>query len=106
MAARLTSDFRVRALMAQAHSADAFAALLFRGDAERGAILLKVRRSGALCLLRESATGPDGEQIWQPLPDRAEAEADALIAKRRRFDRDLWVVEIDDPASRFDIDQI
>ena len=47
------------------------------------------------------AYGPDGARVWSPLVEAAEeAEAEAALARQRRFDPDLWIVEIEDPKGR------
>ena len=33
-----------------------------------------------------------------------EAEADAVVTKRRQYDTDLWVVEIEDSEGTFDVE--
>ena len=49
----------------------------------------------------------DGKRIWRclgPETGEAEVEADARIAKKRRFDSDLWVIEIEDMHASYSCD--
>lgn len=87
----------VSALVRRVNAAGGFAAVVHKGDAQAGAIMVECVDRGARHLLLERATGLDGSDGWRivdvPLDDEpAYAER---IDKRRRFDADLWVVELD-----------
>jgi len=76
--------------------------VVHKGDARAGSVLLKVlnRRVGRVRLYAE-ATRADGETVWmRPASSELEVEIDAYIARARRIDPDLWVVELDDPQGR------
>lgn len=51
-----------------------------------------------------SARSLEGARVFEDLRlrgvDEAEADIDAYIERARSRDRDLWVVEIDDPSGR------
>lgn len=102
MQPRLTSKVRVAALIRQAQTVGAFATVVYKGEMERGTILVKHLTGQGLGILYEAATDLDGEFEWRPYnaDPIAEAEMDAEAEKRHRFDRDLWLVDIDDPHSR------
>jgi hypothetical protein len=46
-----------------------------------------------------------GARAWVVLAEGDEAEVDASIAKQRSFDRDLWVIEVEDRAGRHLLDE-
>ncbi len=46
-----------------------------------------------------------GERAWVVLAEGAEAEVDAALARQRRNDPDLWVIEIEDRAGRTLLDE-
>jgi hypothetical protein len=70
-----------------------------RGDADAGAVLLKVNRFAKGCVVFVQATTMEGESGWMrgtgPVPV-AEPEADAYIERQVGRDSDIWVVEIED----------
>jgi hypothetical protein len=43
--------------------------------------------------------------VWTPLVAGPEAVVDAALARQRRFDPDLWVVEVEDRAGRSLLDE-
>ena len=100
---RLTSDFFVSALVRRVFSSGGFAAVEKRGADAAGAIFIRQRlRDG-----RENLYGPAPQSFSDDEENRAErrfelrlALADAqetasLIEKERRFDSDLWLVELE-----------
>lgn len=88
----------VSALIRRVQAEGGFATVLHRGDHQAGAIIVECAERGARTLLLERATGLDGRDGWRsmamadPGDDAAQAER---LAKRRRSDPDLWVIELD-----------
>jgi len=98
---RLPTHLEVDALRRRAEAAGAFVMVLARGDADRGDVLLKlVAEAGVRLLARE--IGIDGRRVYRELlPEGACAvDAERLIIRRREFDPDLWVIEIEDREGR------
>ena len=99
---RLSTDLWVSALIRRAEQGGAFPAVIRRGDARAGAVLVKVlnRRAGRVDLYAEALHG-EGERVWmRPVAPDDEAALDAYAERRLRYDPDLWIVEIDDPKGR------
>jgi hypothetical protein len=90
----------VSALLRRADLAGAFPAVLYRGDEERGDVLLKVITERGRARLYAPAFNPDGPTEFERLKPETEAEVDEFIRRRRSADRDLWVIEIDDREGR------
>ena len=107
MEARLKSGIWIKALIRRCDLAAIPIAVLARGDADAGAILLKFNGGGAGCSVLTQARGEDGEPLWMratgPVPI-AEADADAYIARQRGRDPDVWVVEIENASAEQVID--
>jgi len=72
--------------------------VIARGDAIAGAILLLIAERGTLRHIVERVWRFEGGHGLEPVgPSLAEASsaADDYIARRRRSDPDLWVIELD-----------
>ena len=98
----LQSEFWVQALIRRAEAGGAHAAVLRRGDARAGAVLVKLvnRREGWARLYAEASQG-GGETIWmEPAGSHDEAELDAYAERARSRDPDLWVIEVEDRQGR------
>lgn len=77
--------------------------LLHKGDADAGAVLVKLIDGDRLARLYVPVRDMEGERVWsQPLGSLPleEARADAYIARRREDDPDIWAVEIVDRQGR------
>jgi hypothetical protein len=107
MEARLKSGIWIKALVRRCDLAAIPIAVLSRGDADAGAILLKFNGGAVGCAVLAQARGRDGELVWMratgPEPV-AEADADAYIARQRQRDPDIWVAEIESGSAEVVID--
>lgn len=75
-----------------------------RGDPDAGAVLLRLFRDRDRSLLLKRATELPG---WMVVAGRTVVDgesAEAYIAREISRDRDLWVVEIEDPKGRYEPD--
>lgn len=88
------------ALIARAQSAGAFATVLHKGDAGSGSVLVNVRGGDGQHVLYQGAQNVDGARVWLASQAQSEAAIGQKIAKRRAFDEDLWVIEIEDRKGR------
>lgn len=98
----LSTDIWLGALIRRAEIGGAFAAVTHKGDLGGGAVLVKVlnRRAGTAALYASAVRG-EGERVWmRPVDSAQEADLDAYVERQRRYDPDLWVVEIDDAEGR------
>ena len=106
MEARLTADFWVRAYLARLRLADIPAYLTAKGDATAGAVLVKCATlDGQARAWHRSFDLMTGARAWVVLSDGPEPDVDAAIARQRRFDPDLWVIEIEDRQGRTLLDE-
>src|SRR5262245_45806333 len=104
MAAELKTDFWVSALLRRAEIVGAFAAATRKGDADAGAVLVKVATLDGRARLYAPARDGAGERIWLDLSAGSlgdeERAVDAYARKRAEGDPDLWVIEIEDKQGR------
>lgn len=79
--------------------------MLARGDAQGGAILIVAMENGRHPRILERGIGADGRVAliaWTPQDADDPAQVTEYWQRRRQFDPDLWVVELDIPfAERF-----
>ena len=88
--------------MRRAASCGGFAAILAKGDAERGTLLLIVTERGTQVALLERMLNASGTYQWQKSAPESVSAPSQLLEKRRRNDPDLWLIELDVPdAERF-----
>ncbi len=108
---RLKSELWVKAYIRRCQIEGADALLVRRGDADAGAIYIKVSRLDGTALLFGPA--PAGleeareDRRWQPClgsPPAAEAAADAWLERQKSFDSDIWIVAVEDRAGRHFLD--
>lgn len=102
---RLTSEFWVAAYLTRLRLAD-IPAYVTRGDPTAGAVVVKVATldGQARAFQRRFDLMADA-RVWVMLAEGPEREVDALLARERGRDRDLWVIELEDRQGRTLLDQ-
>lgn len=107
MSDRLKSGFYVRAIIRRAEVAGAQGFVVKKGSEEAGAIFLKIARLDGTCTVLSQAVAGDGVRVWaRPLGEACdEARAAAYFDKQKKFDPDLWIVEIEDREGRAFVDE-
>lgn len=101
MSARLTSALLVSALIRKVESEGGTGMVLTKGDATAGALLLLIADRGRTAAIRERGLRPDGNAGWISAGPSDLDDAEALatyLERRRKFDSDLWLVELDGMA--------
>ncbi|TIO72706.1 MAG: DUF1491 family protein [Mesorhizobium sp.] len=99
---RVTTDLWVSALVRRVFAAGGFAAVVKRGATEAGAVFVLSRgRLGEVALYGPApqtsydSAKPD-ERFFTPLDSSGDSSAfDARLEKEKRFDPDIWVLEIE-----------
>ena len=104
--ARLATDLWVAAYRARLGAANIPVVVSARGDATAGAVVVKCATlDGAARAYQRSYDLLTDRRAWAVLADGPEAEVDAILARARANDPDLWILEIEDRAGRTLLDQ-
>ena len=111
---RLKTEIRVAAHLRRARGGGAFATIARKGDADAGAVAVKVYMGAGRARLFVQSRDLDGNAVWRdplesdpPADEPAEGSERAVddwLAREAAMDPDLWVVEIEDRAGRAFLD--
>jgi hypothetical protein len=102
---RLTAEFWVSAYLRRLALSGIAAFVTAKGDATAGAILIKQAPLDRTATLFQRSYDMDGQRVWVVLAKGTEPDVDAVIAKQRSFDPDLWVIEVEDRDGRHLLDE-
>ena len=98
---RLASGVWVAAYLRRLEGLAIPAFVVRRGDDTAGAVLVKLATlDGRARLFQRSFDPMTGARTWMVLAEGPEPEVDEAVARQRRFDPDLWVIEVEDRAGR------
>ena len=108
---RLKAGIWTKAYLRSCSGAGISAVVVRHGDDDAGAIFIKVNRlDGTARLFGPAPAGFDTgqyERQWLPHldgPQTSEAEIDAYLARQLDFDRDIWILELEDREGRHLLD--
>lgn len=103
---RLRSEIRVQAHLLRCSAAGAFGVIARKGNSEAGAIAVKVINGERVVAVYVEARDDAGAPQWRSHFGGFVSEelADTFLEKEVSFDRDLWIVEIDDKLGRSFLD--
>lgn len=105
----LSTDVWVSALIRRAELDGAFATVVRKGDQRAGDVVIKAyNTSERTARLFSQSLDMQGQPLWiQPVASEMESELDAYLERRRKYDPDLWVVEVEDRQGRhFILDKV
>ena len=104
--ARLSAEFWVQAYLARLRLADIPAFVTAHGDDTAGNVLVKLNTLNGQAKLSERRYDLMRDtREWAVLAQGGEAEVDAVIARQKAADPDLWVIEVEDRQGRDLLDQ-
>ena len=78
-----------------------------RGDPDDGGVLLKLLRPQGQCLLLRRIAAENGDQAWMIVGGTDEIDEDqatAYVERELKWDRDLWLLEIEDYDGRYELE--
>ena len=102
-APRLKAEIWVKALIRRAEVGGASAMVVRRGDNSSGVVLVKLSTPDRRAKVLTSTRSGDGTlqgMAGTGLEPVADADAEAYVERQRKFDPDIWVVEIEDREGR------
>jgi hypothetical protein len=96
---RVKAGIWVQSVLRLGNAGGRYGAVLRRGDADAGGVLVVLRgRDGVSVLSQVRAASGDMEWLRATGPVAVdEATADAYVARQVRVDPDLWVIEFESP---------
>ena len=107
MSGLLPTHVLISAGIAQGRAAGAFLYVRQKGDADRGTLLLKLNdMAGNHSLWRQIWDGEKRRFDRMAAQQGGDNELETLIAQEAGFDRDLWIIEIEDRQGRLFFDTI
>lgn len=96
---RVKAGLWVQVALRLGNAAGRYGAVLRRGDADAGGVLVVLRRGADLSVLSQMRLG-DGAIGWLRATGAGavdQAAADLYVARQVGFDPDLWVLEFESP---------
>ncbi len=106
MSARLASGLWVSAYLNRLRLAGIAVYVTARGDETAGAVVVKVATlDGQAQAFQRSFDLASGSRVWIALASGFERDVDAVLARERLRDRDLWVLELEDRRGRTLLEQ-
>lgn len=98
MSQRLPTHIEAGAILRRAAANGDFATVLRKGDKERGSLILLIGSRGRHFACLERILDLAGNYEWRtagPSESADAREVSDFLAKRARFDEDLWAIELD-----------
>jgi hypothetical protein len=95
--ARLASSVLVGALLRRAQQEGGSGVVVAKGDPTAGTIAVILAEKGRKACFLERLLQPDGSYSWQSAREgiENEEEFEKFLDRRRGFDPDLWILELD-----------
>jgi hypothetical protein len=95
---RLSARLEATGIVRRVQADGDFAAILRKGDPERGSLLLVVSSRGRHVAYLERVLDVGGHYRWQRVGPEESATSEKVadfLARRARFDEDSWAIELD-----------
>ncbi len=106
MSTRLTARFWVDAYLTRLRLMDIPGFVTAHGDDTGGAVVVKLNTlDGRAQAFTRSFDLESGQRIWVSLTHGPEGEVDAVLARQRKSDPDLWLIEVEDRQGRHLLDE-
>ncbi len=102
---RLNADFWVQAYLTRLRLADIPAFVTAKGDPTAGNIMVKLNTLDGKAQAFQRSFDASGARIWITLSEGPDAEVEESLAHQRKFDPDIWIIEVEDRNGRHLLDE-
>ncbi len=102
---RLTSEFWVAAYLRRLQLANIPAFVTARGDATAGNIMVKLNTLNGRAQAYQRSYDAEGRRVWMLLSEGDDKDVDASLSRQQGFDRDIWIIEVEDRHGRHLLDE-
>ncbi|MCA8868694.1 MAG: DUF1491 family protein [Rhodobacteraceae bacterium] len=102
---RLTSEFWVAAYLRRLQLANIPAFVTAKGNATAGNIMVKLNTLDGRAQAFQRSYDAEGGRIWMLLSEGDDKDVDASLNRQRGFDRDIWIIEVEDRNGRHLLDE-
>jgi hypothetical protein len=95
---RLPTHVEAAGLVRRVSAGGGFAAVIRKGDPERGALLLLIASRGRHVACLERVLPPHASYRWNavaPTDSASSVDVAEFVRRRARFDEDMWAIELD-----------
>jgi hypothetical protein len=105
--ARLKTEIWVQACVRRGNADGIAVTVIHKGDPARGSVIVKLNRFAQGCIVLAETRDEEGGRAWirgtgpEPVAEQA---ADEYVTRNRRYDPDLWVIEVEDRDGRLPFD--
>ena len=103
--AALKSGIWVAAYIRRLQLSDIAVFVAKHGDDDAGAVLVKSNTLDGQARLFQRSFDMSGQRIWSTLAEGTDAAVESTIQKQCGFDRDIWVLEVEDRNGRTLLDE-
>lgn len=103
---RLTSSFWVSAYLTRLRLHDIPAFVVKHGDDTAGAVLVKLNTlDGHAQAFQRRFDFMTDRRAWELLAEGEDTTVEASLAKQRKMDPDVWIIEVEDRLGRHLLDE-
>jgi len=102
---RLKPSVWIDALRRRAEAAGAFVMVLKKGDPDGGSVVIWVENNMREIDLYTAQTQMDGTRAWRRENDLILSAANERLARIKRMDQDMWLIEITNSKGQSFIDE-
>lgn len=102
---RLTSELWVSAYLTRLRLANIPAFVTAKGDPTAGNVMVKLNSLDGQAIAFQRSFDMDGNRVWMALIEGDDALVEQSLSKQRDFDRDIWIIEVEDRNGRHLLDE-